>query len=143
MSEKGGEAGGGGDGRSPPKPVTPVDRKEKAGVRRPVLVSDQELEKRRQVQPPAPMRRSYAAAAAGKPGWTPPSIYKGKPLKLSDKFSTELRDYFLKNPVSQINESQDPKRGKNSSQGVRATSTGTMFSGGPVCSPGRSKVIRV
>ena len=64
-------------------------------------------------------------------------------MKLFDKFSSELKKkYLLKNPVSQINESQDPKRGKNSSQGVRATSTGTMFSGGPVCSPGRSEIIR-
>ena len=63
-------------------------------------------------------------------------------MKLFDKFSSELKKYFLKNPVSQSNKSQGPENGKNSSQAVGPASTGAMSSGGPVCSPGRREIIR-
>ena len=63
-------------------------------------------------------------------------------MKLFDKFSSELKKYFLKNPVSQLNKSEVPQAGKISSEAVGPASTGAMSSGGPVCSPGRSEIIR-
>ena len=41
-----------------------------------------------------------------------------------------------------MNKSEVPQAGKISSEAVGPASTGAMSSGGPVCSPGRSEIIR-